>query len=70
MIENRFVNKVIIIGIIVVAVILVGLVSFSSDTKTTDDLTSETNVPTEITPKKGVDHVIELTESIAMKPTP
>ena len=70
MIQNSFVNRGIVIGIIVIVVIIIGLVSFSSDTKTNDDLTSETNVPAESIPRTGTDYSVELSESISIRNVP
>ena len=70
MIQNSFVKKGIVVGIIVVALIIIGLVSYFSDNQNNNDLLSESDIPAESTPTTGTHFSINLTESMTMRNVP
>ena len=61
-------NKGIIIGIIIIAIIIIGAVSYSSVNQNNDDLPSEVDVTAESLPKTGTNYSLELTESLKTVP--
>jgi len=63
-------NKGIIIGIIIIAIIIIGAVSYSSVNQNNDDLPSEVDVPAESLPKTGTNYSLDLTESLKTRNVP